>query len=1048
MSFESLQDAVYSQNVSFIEAMYAQYLADPSTVDASLREVFAGWSHESPLPTVIDSNSVTGFLRRLPLFSSMSHVDLASLAEITERVTYEAGRQLATAGQVGNDLFVILNGTIAIMRKGELISELGSGEVVGELAVLDSRPRSADIVAQTDVDLLRIRKADFERLMDQRNGLTKAVLLTLAQRLRVAGSRQERVDNLIRAYRERGHVIAKLDPLRRNSGNHPELTLEHYGFTEDDLDQRFTASLGSEVTGKPLRQIIEHLRLTYCRAIGVQYLHIDDLDIQEWLRCRMEDSLNERPMTRDEQLHILTKLTDAEVIENFIHRKFVGSKRFSLEGGESLIALLDWAVEEAGRHGIDEIVLGMAHRGRLNVLANIMGKPPHQIFREFQDLDPELHTGRGDVKYHLGYSSNRTTSCGREIHLSLCFNPSHLEFVTPVAVGRVRAKQDRFGDRNHERALALIIHGDAAFSGQGVVQESLNMSRLSGYATGGAIHVILNNQIGFTTLPAEGRSSQYATDVARMLQIPIFHVNGENPEAVAQVIQLAMDFRQKYKMDVVIDMYCYRKYGHNEGDEPAFTQPEMYQVIRNLPTVREAYIKNLLKLGEISQEEADQIDIASRERLEADLAESKEDDYTYTPFREGADIWGKFKGGTDRETPDNATAVAREWLEQLMKRLTTYPDHFEPHPKIARFLEQQSEMGKGNAPLNWGAAELLAYATLVFEGTRVRLSGQDVGRGTFSHRHAELHDHRNGNRYVPLQHVHVGQAPFEVFNSPLSEIGVLGFEYGYSLDYPDGLVVWEAQFGDFCNVAQVIIDQFISSSEDKWNRLSGLVMLLPHGFEGQGPEHSSARLERFLALAAEDNIQVVNLTSPAQLFHCLRRQVIRPLRKPLIVMSPKSLLRHPQVVSEISELAEGRFHKVISDDVIVPDSTTRIMLCSGKIYYELLAERVERRAHDVAIIRMEQYYPIPHEELQAALSSFNPGVPVIWVQEEPINMGAWPFIHFHFHSSIEGNGPHPLKVIARPESASPATGSSASHKREQADLISRAFALEVTAQVD
>ncbi len=1043
MTSESIQDAVYSQNVTFIEGMYAQFLADPSSVDISLRTLFAQWSQESDMPIQLatDATSVAAFLRRLPLFEGMSHDDLDGLAQITERKTYVADRPLARAGQVGSDLFVILSGSVSIMRHGDLISQLGQGEVVGELAVLDSRPRSADIIAATDLEVIRIRKIDFERLIDQRQGLAKAMLMTLAQRLRVAGSRQERVDNLMRAYRERGHVIAKLDPLKRNRRHHPELTLEFYGFSEDDLDQRFTASLGSENTGRSLRQIVDHMQKTYGRAIGVQYMHIDNLEIQEWLRCRMEDSQNERPMSRDEQLHILRKLTDAEVFENFLHRKFVGSKRFSLEGGESLIPLLDWAIEEAGKNGIEEIVVGMAHRGRLNVLANIMGKPPHQIFREFQDLDPELHTGRGDVKYHLGYSSNRTTASGQNIHLSLCFNPSHLEFVTPVALGRVRAKQDRFGDKRHERALTLVIHGDAAFAGQGVTQESLNMSGLEGYETGGAIHVILNNQIGFTTLPEEGRSSQYCTDVARMLQIPIFHVNGENPEAVAQVIMLAMDFRQKFKMDVVIDMYCYRKYGHNEGDDPSFTQPEMYKVVHQMPTVREAYVKNVLKMGEITPQEADQIALKSRDRLEADLTESREQDYTYTPFREGMDIWGKYAGGPDKDHADVATNVPRERLEQLFARMTHVPDHITPNPKVAKFVDQQRRMGEGELPLNWGAAELITYATLVSEGSRVRLSGQDCGRGTFSHRHAVLHDSESGATYTPLQHVQVGQAPFRVFNSPLSEIGVLGFEYGYSLDYPDGLVVWEAQFGDFCNVAQVIIDQFISSSEDKWNRLSGLVMLLPHGFEGQGPEHSSARLERFLALSADDNMQVVNLTTPAQLFHCLRRQVLRPVRKPLIVMSPKSLLRHAKVVSELDEFATGRFQRVIGDADVQADKVTRIMLCSGKIYYELLEERESRGAMDVAILRMEQYYPIPYQELNDALEPFAKTAPIIWVQEEPVNMGAWPFIHFHFGTHMQDK--HALHFVGRPESSSPATGSSASHKREQANVLERAFKLDV-----
>ncbi|MCB1051019.1 MAG: 2-oxoglutarate dehydrogenase E1 component [Acidobacteria bacterium] len=891
------------------------------------------------------------------------------------------------------------------------------------------------MVAHGPVNLLRISKDDFDRLLDQHSGLARGLLRKLASRLRLAGSRQEKVDQIVRAFRLRGHVLAQLDPLGVNPDPHPELTLEHYGLTEADLDRKFAFRLGKESTVLTLREILAHLRKTYCGAIGVQFLHIDDLEIQTWLRERMEETANQRDLSREEKIRILTKLTDAEVFENFLHRKFVGAKRFSLEGGESLIPLLDHAIEEAGIHGIEEIVIGMAHRGRLNVLANIMGKPARQIFREFKDLDAVKLSGKGDVKYHLGYSCDRITVGGRKVHLSLCFNPSHLGFVGPVAVGRTRAKQDRFGDRAHTRALPLLIHGDAAFVGQGVTQELFNMSRLHGYTVGGTVHVVLNNQIGFTTNPEEGRSCQYSTDVARMLQIPIFHVNGEHPEAVSQVIRLAMDFRQKFHQDVVIDMYCYRKYGHNEGDDPTFTQPTLYSKIKKMPTVRKNYVENLKKSGGISDKDVKEIHDASHKALEEDLAESIkeiEDDRQSL----GLGLWKRYQGGPDLGVPDVNTAISMERAQSLIRAFSTAPKSFNVHPKVQKFMEIQHSMAIGETPLNWGAGELLAFASLVTEGVRVRLSGQDCGRGTFSHRHAMLSDYKNGQRFIPLQHLSPDQAKFEVLNSPLSEIAVLGFEYGYSLDLPDGLVIWEAQFGDFSNVAQVIIDQFISSSEDKWSRLSGLALLLPHGFEGQGPEHSSARLERFLNLAAEDNLQIVNLTTPAQLFHCLRRQVLRKIRKPLVVMSPKSLLRHPEAVSELSEFTSMSFQRVIPDRQTDAAKVRKILLCSGKLYYELLERKREEKREDVAIVRLEQYYPIPMKELEAALAIYPENAGVTWVQEEPANMGAWYFLKVNWENKVLGRD---FCGVTRPASASPATGSSGSHKMEQARLLDEAF---------
>ncbi|MFT5432273.1 MAG: 2-oxoglutarate dehydrogenase E1 component, partial [Myxococcota bacterium] len=732
-----------------------------------------------------------------------------------------------------------------------------------------------------------------------------------------------------------------------------------------------------------------------------------------------------------QQLAILRRLTDAEVFEQFIHRKFLGAKRFSLEGGESLIPLMALAIEESGMHGVEEVVIGMAHRGRLNVMANILGKSPAQIFREFADLDPELYLGRGDVKYHLGHSSDWTTEDGKTVHLTLCFNPSHLECVGPVVQGRVRAKQHRRNDADGARILPFIIHGDAAIAGEGVVQEMLNMSGLAGYRVGGSVHLVLNNQIGFTTTPDCSRSTRYATDLARMLQVPIWHVNGEDPEAVVNVVKLAMEFRTRFQRDVIIDMYCYRRYGHNEGDEPAFTQPLLYEAIRRRKSVREHYVANLIRLGEVTKEESDAIATASQARLDGELERARDDDYVYKAASAGRGLWEDYVGGEDAHAEEASTRIAADTLRELMAAQAILPKKFNPHPKMRKLLKAREEMAEGTRPFDWGGGEALAFASLLNDGHHIRLSGQDSERGTFSHRHSVLTDIKNGRRHTPLASL---KGHFEVINSPLSETAVLGFDYGYSLDYPDGLVIWEAQFGDFVNVAQVIIDQFISSAEDKWERLSGLVMLLPHGFEGQGPEHSSARLERFLTLAAEDNMQIVNLTTPAQLFHCLRRQVVRPFRKPLIVMSPKSLLRHHDAVSSISDFTDGEFLRVIADGA-PPKAARTVLLCSGKLFYELELHRKTNNISDVALVRLEQYYPLSADALNAAIAPFGADVPLVWVQEEPENMGAWPFLHRKLPKLLG----RPIEGVARPESASPATGSAAAHKIEQKALIEHAF---------
>lgn len=848
---------------------------------------------------------------------------------------------------------------------------------------------------------------------------------------------QDRVDQLIRAYRICGHLIAQIDPLGLPRVSPAELDPAYYGFTERDMDRRFSCETLHQEGSLTLRQIIEKLRNTYCRSIGVEYMHIDDLGIRRWLQEKMETAENRLQITRKEQLRILTRLTDAVTFEEFIRKKFIGAKSFSLEGSESLIPLLDLAIEKAGDEGVQEIVLGMAHRGRLNVLCNIMGKSPGEIFREFAEMDAQAYTGHGDVKYHKGYSNDWKTLSKKTVHISLCFNPSHLEFVNPVALGRLRIKQDRVGDKERNRGLAILIHGDAAFAGQGVVQETLNMSQLRGYTVGGTLHIIVNNQIGFTTSPSDARSTTYATDVAKMLPIPIFHVNGEDPEAVAQVVRVALDYRSKFKRDVVIDMYGYRRLGHNEADEPSFTQPLLYKAIEKRKPVREGYLEHLLKLGGVTKRDADRIAAARQEHFEKEFSESKQADYQ-PPTPIPRSTWKGYIGGGDRDIPDVDTTLPKEKLSELLLAQTKMPVGFRPHPKIEKFLENRAKMSRGELPLDWSAAEALAFASICVEGYRVRLSGQDVGRGTFSHRHAVLHDYENGNVYIPLQNVPNQKNTFEIWNSPLSEVGVLGFEYGFSLDSPKGLILWEAQFGDFVNVAQVIVDQFIASAEDKWRRLSGLVLLLPHGYEGQGPEHSSARLERFVAMAAEDNIQVVYPTTPAQYFHLLRRQVNRPLRKPLIVMTPKSLLRHPEVTSGLDDMATGGFQRVIGDQGnLAPAKVARILLCSGKIYYDLKKRRSELAREDVAIVRLEQLYPLRQELVEKALAGYPEGIPALWVQEEPKNMGAWNYIHSNFGEKLFQR--FPFSGIYREASASPATGSSSSHKREQEELLAQAF---------
>ncbi len=847
---------------------------------------------------------------------------------------------------------------------------------------------------------------------------------------------QDRVNNLVREYRVRGHLVANLDPLGFDRPDSPELNPNVYGLNQEDLSRPFNGASVETELGGTIDAILTRLRNTYCRSIGAQFMHIDRRNIRDWLQRRMETTENRLELSHDVQRRIYARLADATIFEEFVRRKFVGAKTFSLEGAETLIPMLDLALEKASQHNVKEVVMGMAHRGRLNVMANILKKRAMNIFWSFDDPNPEMNRGGGDVRYHLGYSSDWTTASGDNLHISLCFNPSHLEFVNTVAQGRTRCKQDRRRDEQRQEVMTILIHGDAAFAGEGVVQETLNLSELEGYKTGGTLHVVINNQVGFTTEPKEGRSTTYATDIAKMLQIPIFHVNGEDPEAVAQVVSLAMDFRKEFQRDVVIDLYAFRRWGHNEGDEPRFTQPRMYAEIDRRASVREQYLNRLLELGKISSEEAEGIQQERTEKLESEFAASKNEAFVPDTQTLAAN-WSDYFGGPE-PLADTPTGCDTEKLSTLLDALTRLPENFSANKKLKRPMMQRREMAEGKHPLDWASAEAAAFASLLADGHPIRMTGQDCQRGTFSQRHAVLHDTKDGSTYTPLANLSSDQARLELYNSPLSEAGVLGFEYGYSLDSPDGLVIWEAQFGDFWNCAQVIVDQFIASAEDKWNRLSGLVMLLPHGFEGQGPEHCSARVERFLAMAAEHNIQVCQPTTPAQYFHLLRRQVIRKWKKPLVVLSPKSLLRHPRVISPLSDLTDGTFRKVLPDEQVSLNDADRLILCTGKVYYDLIEAREEKQLNNVAIMRIEQLYPLSVEELLTSVNEFPAGKPVYWVQEEPTNMGAWPYIKQTFSDDLSEK--YKLKRISRVESASPSTGSMAAHKLEQAELIDEALA--------
>jgi 2-oxoglutarate dehydrogenase E1 component len=840
-----------------------------------------------------------------------------------------------------------------------------------------------------------------------------------------------RVINLINAYRQRGHLFTKTNPVRTRRKYTPTLDYTNFGFHESDLKTIYQA--GNEIGIGPasLQQIIGFLEKTYCGSVGVEYMYIRNPEIQKWLSKRMEGVMNTPTYDKGNKHAFLEMISKAVLFEKFIHKKFPGQKRFSLEGAESLIPALDAIIQKGAKLGLKEFVMGMPHRGRLNVLANFMGKPYQNLFHEFEGEEYEEEYLLGDVKYHMGYSTIKNID-DSDIKLTLSPNPSHLEAVDPVVEGISRARIDKDYQGDYKRLAPILIHGDASIAGQGVVYEVLQMSELKGYRTGGTIHIVVNNQIGFTTNYLDARSSTYCTDVAKTTLSPVFHVNGDDVEAVVYTIELAMEFRQKFHKDVFIDLLCYRKYGHNEGDEPRFTQPILYKLIEKHPSPLDIYRDKLIAEGMIDAAEAEALENSFNDILEENLSTAK-------TMGKGSihsflgDTWQDIsKANNDDFNASPETGVSKNKLIRIGKQLCSSPPDGKLFRKLTRLQDNRLEMIEKTESLDWAMGELLAYGTLLDEGIPVRLSGQDVARGTFSHRHAVLKIEDSEKEYMPLNHISNEQAKIEIFNSSLSEYGVLGFEYGYALASPYALTIWEAQFGDFANGAQIIIDQFLCSAEDKWNVMNDLVILLPHGYEGQGPEHSSGRMERFLTLCAENNMQVVNATTPANFFHVIRRQLKRNFRKPLIVFTPKSLLRHPLCVSPLDDLTKGGFKEVIDDHEADPIKTERVIFCNGKIYYDLLEEKKKKKLDDTAIIRIEQLYPLPKNQLKEIIARYPKTDDWVWAQEEPVNMGAWPFINLHFHEVD-------FRVVARPASGSTATGSSKFHVIRQQKIIDKSF---------
>ncbi len=845
---------------------------------------------------------------------------------------------------------------------------------------------------------------------------------------------QSSVWPLVNAFRSLGHFAAKLDPLGLiETARIDELDPATWGFT--DPQQRISPTGVHGLPSATLAELVDQLDHVYASSVGLEFMHISSPARRSWLADRMETKLAE-PVATDVRTRMLQLLINAEQFERFCHTRYPGTKRFSLEGSESLIPLLDLVLSRGAAYGAIEAVLGMSHRGRLTALESILRRPARELFGQFEDIEPEKALGGGDVKYHLGFSTDRVDPNGNAMHVSLAFNPSHLEAVDPVVIGRVRAKQIRHGDVEMRRVMGVLVHGDAAFAGQGLVPETLQLSGLPGYRTGGTIHIIVNNQVGFTASPAEQRSTPYCTDVAKMLECPIWHVNGEDLDALSRVVEIACEYRAQFASDVVIDMYCYRKYGHNENDEPAFTQPIMYERIKTKQSPIEIYSKHLIDEKVVDQAEVDAMTSRRVADLEAEL-EAARGARNRPSVASMTAMWRGYRGGVSEAPEDVDTRVMLPMLEQIARSMTEVPDGFTAHPKILRLLEQRAQMGKSERALDWGMGELLAYGSLLYQGVNVRMSGQDCARGTFSHRHAIITDITTGREHLVLGGLHPDQGQCRIYDSPLSEAGVMGFEFGYSLDYPDALVIWEAQFGDFANGAQVIIDQFITTSEDKWKRLSGLVLFLPHGYEGQGPEHSSARLERYLQNCAEQNIQVAQPTTPAQMFHLLRGQVLRQQRKPLIVFTPKSLLRLPAATSTLDELATGKFQRVLPDVTADPTKVRRALLCTGRIYYDLVEERTKRHSDDVAIIRLEKLYPWWPHLISEAIDIYPNLREVFWVQDEPTNMGAATFVAPRLEALVPEKVK--LEVIARAESASPATGSHKAHVIEEQQILKAAF---------
>jgi len=848
--------------------------------------------------------------------------------------------------------------------------------------------------------------------------------------------KEVRVHYLIHAYRSRGHLRSKTNPVRERKDRKPLLELTDFGLSDADLDVVFEAGNELGIGSVSLRKIVDTLKFIYEGSIGFEYMYIRNPEKLAWLRNKIEKESLAHALTLDEKKRILSKLNEAVVFENFLHTKYVGQKRFSLEGGETTIPALDKMITASAELGVEEVVIGMAHRGRLNVLANIMGKTYEQIFNEFEgNVKPDMTMGDGDVKYHMGYSSEVVTPKGHKMNLKLMPNPSHLEAVDPVVLGFVRAKGDRLYAYDYKKILPVLIHGDAAVAAQGIVYEIVQMSKLAGYQTGGTIHFVINNQVGFTTDFEDARSSIYCTDVAKIIDAPVMHVNGDDPEAVTFCMRLAAEYRQKFNEDIFIDMVCYRRHGHNESDEPKFTQPKLYNVISRHANPRELYNQKLIERGDVDAEIAKNMDREFRDMLQDRLNQVKQKPLPYS-LQKMEKEWTELRKATKEDfdqSPD--TSITQEVIDKVGKAITDIPADFKPLKQIEKLLKERKEQFQDTKIVNWATAELLAYGSLLLENKIVRFSGQDVQRGTFSHRHAVLKDAETNVPYYSLNHISDNQKRFRIYNSLLSEYGVLGFEYGYAMANPSALVIWEAQFGDFANGTQVMIDQFVTSGETKWQRQNGLVMLLPHGYEGQGPEHSSARLERFLGLCANNNIIVTNITTPANMFHALRRQLKWEFRKPLINMAPKSLLRHPLVVSDLKEFTNGRFQEVIDDVNVEAKKVKRVLFCTGKVYYDLFEEQKTAKRTDVAIVRIEQLYPYPEKQLAAVFEKYKTAE-FVWVQEEPYNMGAWGYILRRMYLMNNTQ----IEVISRDEASSPAVGYLKAHNEKQAELVKRAFA--------